>query len=157
MTTFRIKPWHHVFINAYAVEGLSGTQSYMKARPGCNANTAAKQSGVLLAKPMIQDAVNTQTKQLETTTNQSALTSRAGIVQQAQEIKALALETGKLDTGLKSLDLQARVLGLFVADTPDMNTYVQLIQSLTVNIAGNTPTIPETTEPIDIIDVIPEK
>ena len=129
----------------------------MKAKPSVSSGTARTESSKLLQNPDIQQAVQQATKQLETISNQSSLITRQSISDRAYQVETLALETGKLDTCLKSMDLQARINGLFTADSPDMNTYVQLIQSLTVNIAGNTPTIPETTEPIDIIDVIPEK
>lgn len=156
----RLKPAHKAFVYAYVANGFNALQAYLKVKPHVSIETARSEGSQWAMKPDVKAAVN---ECLDVGFVQR-IASRQYLIQQAHDVGEEARSKGQYNPALTSIDLKAKLSKLYDRDTPDIETYNQVINQfyapIQVNIDTTSPTEDTTSDIKELspqdIDITPD-
>jgi hypothetical protein len=120
------------FVKEYVKNGFNATQAYLKAHPGTKLSNASQYGSELIRKPQ----VHCEIEALKHKGLQSSPHNRENLLKRAYKYEEMAASAHKLHISLNSIDLQAKLNGLY-NDITDKGQFDQLIQACQININVN--------------------
>ncbi len=150
-TMAELKHWVTAFIAEYAKNGGNGTQAYLTVRPKNNPNSAGVEASKLLSQPMVQSALDKEYAR----GGASRLAATDTLLVEAEEVRLLALKDKKLGNAIQSIDLKAKLNGVYQDTSDKGHGYLNLIKSISVTVNNNTVNVgTNTPKPVDKCEVI---
>lgn len=137
-----------MFIAEYQRNGQNATQAYLKLKPNIKLTCAHAGGSRLLRDIEVQAALDRKTDRVEVAT----LLSRASLTREAYDIAQEAREAGEYTGALKGIELTGKFQRMFEIDTPDLEGYKTLMQTLIV-VQSPPPDAPSTSNVSDVIEL----
>ena len=144
-----LKHWVAQFVAEYAKNGNNGTQAYLTVRPKNNPNSAGVEASKLLSQPMVQSALDKEYALV----GASRLATSEVLTVEAEEVRLLALESKHYGNALQSIDLKAKINGVYQDTTDKGRGYMDLIKSISITVNNNTVNVVKPVDNSEVIDV----
>lgn len=124
-----LTPFEKAFKNRY-LKDFNGTKTYLELRPHVTPGTARAEAPRILAKPSVQEAISEELnkRSVKDAHNKQTLLS------DAFRIGNLAENDKKLQTALNSVDLRAKINGIYREQETDLTSYTSIMQQIIVNV-----------------------
>ncbi len=144
-----LKHWVTMFIAEYATNGENGLQAYLTVKPSVTPETAKVEASKLLTQPNVRSALQREYDRVSAT----SVATRENLITKANTIHAMAIDAKKLGNALQSIDLMAKMNGVYQDTTDKGHGYMQLIKSISVTVNNNTVNVTKPVDKCEVIDV----
>lgn len=143
----KLSPVYRAFVGAYTANGYNAAQAYLSIKPDVSYDTARANGSKLLANTDVQQAIQDKIDKAY----DKNIASRQYLTQEAHDIGIEARSKGQYNPALTAVDLKAKLNRLYDRDTPDLESYTQVMQQFIQVNVNNVPrgTI-DTPQPVDI-------
>jgi len=119
-----------LFVIEYLRNGQNATQAYLTVRPNSSIKSAKVSACRLLKKSSVIEAIKNEVEKRY----DESIASREYLINEAHEIGKEARQDKSYGSAIKAIELKGKLNKVFDSEEPEMKGYINLIQSITVNV-----------------------
>jgi len=119
-----------LFVIECLKNGQNGTKAYLTVRPKVSARSASVSANRLLKKSSVIESIKNEVDKRY----DESVASREYLTEEAHIIGKDAFKKGKHGPAIKAVELKGKLNKVFDSEEPEMQGYIKLIQSITVNV-----------------------